>query len=68
MGLKGAGPKREVTYSFAGTYDEAQYEINLALADYFDGKALKDLKSNTEKYQKNVSYFQLNFSLLNYSK
>ncbi|KAF8381900.1 nep-22 [Pristionchus pacificus] len=36
-----------------GTYDEAQYEINLALADYFDGKALKDLKSNTEKYQKN---------------
>lgn len=45
-------------YDIAGTYDEAQYEINLALADYFDGKALKDLKSNTEKYQKNVSYYR----------
>ncbi|GMT32535.1 hypothetical protein PFISCL1PPCAC_23832, partial [Pristionchus fissidentatus] len=34
-----------------GTYDEAQYEINLALANYFDDKDTK-LKGETEKYEK----------------
>ncbi|GMR31913.1 hypothetical protein PMAYCL1PPCAC_02108, partial [Pristionchus mayeri] len=36
-----------------GTYDEAQYQINLGIADYFDSKKLKDLTSDTEKIQKN---------------
>ncbi|GMS86159.1 hypothetical protein PENTCL1PPCAC_8334, partial [Pristionchus entomophagus] len=37
-----------------GTYDEAQYEINLGLADYFDSFWMASLlPSNTEQYQKN---------------
>ncbi|GMR31907.1 hypothetical protein PMAYCL1PPCAC_02102, partial [Pristionchus mayeri] len=37
-----------------GTYDEAQYQINLGIADYLDSKKnLKDFKSETEKYEKN---------------
>ncbi|GMT04864.1 hypothetical protein PENTCL1PPCAC_27038, partial [Pristionchus entomophagus] len=36
-----------------GTYVEAQYQINLDLANYFDSKKLKDLKAKTEQYQKN---------------
>lgn len=42
---------------FSGTFDETQYVINLGLADYFDSKKLTDLKSNVEKYQKNVSFY-----------
>ncbi|GMS86586.1 hypothetical protein PENTCL1PPCAC_8759, partial [Pristionchus entomophagus] len=35
------------------TFDETQYQINLDLANYFDSKNVEDLKSNTEKFQKN---------------
>ncbi|GMS86170.1 hypothetical protein PENTCL1PPCAC_8345, partial [Pristionchus entomophagus] len=34
------------------TSDEAQYQINLGLANYFDSKKLRDLNSKTEQYQK----------------
>ncbi|GMS86234.1 hypothetical protein PENTCL1PPCAC_8409, partial [Pristionchus entomophagus] len=42
--LDGASRKR--------TSDEAQYQINLDLADYFDSMKLEDLKGKTEQYQK----------------
>ncbi|GMS86587.1 hypothetical protein PENTCL1PPCAC_8762, partial [Pristionchus entomophagus] len=35
------------------TFDETQYQINLDIVNYFDSKKDADLKSNTEKYQKN---------------